>query len=206
MTVPLVLGSSSQYRHALLKRLRIPFAVDSPNIDESRRPGESALDLSLRLALEKARAVAARHPQAWVIGSDQVAQIASGEQAGQDFGKPGSHEKAVEMLQALSGQTLQFHTALCLYDSEQRRQQLEVVTVTAQYRRLTLAEIDHYLRLDQPYDCAGSARSESLGITLMESIHSDDPTALEGLPLICLSRMLRQWGFSLPADAQRAVS
>lgn len=195
MSVTLVLGSSSKYRRALLERLRFPFEVDTPDIDESRQVGESPLDLSLRLALEKARAVAKRHPQAWVIGSDQVAQL-----QGQDFGKPGNYDNAVAMLQALSGQTLQFHTALCLFDAQQQRQQLEVVTVTATYRKLSLVEIDRYLRLDQPYDCAGSARSEALGITLMDAIHSDDPTALEGLPLICLSRMLRNWGLNLPSD------
>jgi septum formation protein len=196
MSVQLVLGSSSKYRSALLTRLRIPFITDAPDIDESRLDNENPLDLSLRLALGKARAVAQRHPGAWVIGSDQVAEL-----NGQDFGKPGSHDKAVQMLQTLSGQELHFHTALCLYDSEHKRQQLEVVTVRARYRQLNLAEIDHYLRIDQPYDCAGSARSESLGITLMESIQSDDPTALEGLPLIYLSRMLRHWGVSLPSDA-----
>ncbi len=197
MSVQLVLGSSSKYRSALLKRLQVPFSVDSPNIDESRQAGESPIDLSLRLALAKARAVAVRHPSAWVIGSDQVAQF-----DGQDFGKPGTHDKAVQMLQTLAGKELHFHTAVCLYDGQYQRQQVEVVTVKARYRNLSLAEIEHYLRIDQPYDCAGSARSESLGITLMESIDSNDPTALEGLPLICLSRMLREWGFNLPFDAQ----
>jgi septum formation protein len=197
MSVQLVLGSSSKYRSALLKRLRVPFSIDSPDINESRHVGESPLDLSLRLALTKARTVAARHPNAWVIGSDQVAEF-----NGQDFGKPGTHDKAVQMLQVLAGKELHFHTAVCLYDGQYQRQQVQVVTVKARYRELSLAEIEHYLRIDRPYDCAGSARSESLGITLMESIHSNDPTALEGLPLICLSRMLREWGFHLPSDAQ----
>ncbi len=195
----LVLGSSSKYRKALLERLAISFTVDSPDIDESANANESALDLCQRLALEKARAVALRHPQAWIIGSDQVALLGD-----KVYGKPGNHQRATQMLHELSGQSLLFHTALCLYDAAAARHQLAVVTVTTKFRVLGSAEIEHYLLLEQPYDCAGAAKSEGLGVTIMESVQSQDQTALVGLPLIQLCNMLRQWGMNLPLHSKQS--
>jgi septum formation protein len=193
----LVLASSSRYRQELLERLRIPFAVDSPEIDET--PGaESPLATAVRLAREKATAVAARHPGALVIGSDQVATV-----DGLSIGKPGSHARALEQLKLLRGRAVLFHTAICLVDTrtdpicDAGAIQRDVATVTARFRDLTDGEIDAYLRIEQPYDCAGSAKAEGLGIALLESIESDDPTALIGLPLIRLVTMLRNRGYPL---------
>jgi septum formation protein len=189
----IILGSSSRYRKSLMERLYVPFTVDVPDIDESPEVGETPLALSKRLALQKAQAVAGRYTNGWVIGSDQVAVC------GQTlYGKPGTHEKAVAMLGELSGQCLSFHTALCLYDAASHQYQLDVVSIEAKFRTLTSQEIEHYLRIEQPYDCAASARSEGLGITLLEYMRGDDDTALIGLPLIRLCAMFRAWGLALP--------
>jgi septum formation protein len=192
-TAAIILGSSSRYRKSLMERLYVPFTVDVPDIDESPEVGETPLGLSKRLALQKAQAVAKRHSSGWVIGSDQVAVC------GQTlYGKPGTHEKAVAMLGELSGQCLSFHTALCLYDAASHQYQLDVVSIEAKFRVLTTQEIEHYLHIEQPYDCAASARSEGLGITLLEYMRGDDDTALIGLPLIRLCAMFRAWGLQLP--------
>jgi septum formation protein len=188
----LVLGSSSRYRRELLSRLRLDFTVDIPDVDESPGAGEAPRDLALRLALAKAHAVAARFPQAIVIGSDQVAEL-----AGQPLGKPGSHENAQAQLRQMRGQTVVFHTAVAVVCLQSGFEQLELAPVKVKFRPLTNAEIESYLRLEQPYDCAGSARSEGLGIVLLDSIESDDPTALVGLPLIRTCRMLRAAGLKL---------
>ena len=177
--------------------MRIPFEIDSPNIDETALPNETPLDLCRRLSLAKAQAVAKRHTASWVIGSDQVAVLNQ-----TIYGKPGTHAKAVAMLKDLSGNTLQFHTALCLLHTDTQEFQMDVVTIEAQFRVLNEVEIEHYLLTEQPYDCAGSARSEGLGITLLERMTGDDPSALVGLPLISLTRMLRHWGLMLPLAAR----
>ena len=190
--MPLILASSSVYRRELLQRLRLPFECVSPAIDESARPGEVPAATALRLALEKTRAVAATHPQALIIGSDQVAEL-----DGTPLGKPGSHANAVRQLRAMRGQRVVFHTALCLLNAASGRHQLENAVTTVQLRALTDAQIERYLQLEQPYDCAGSAKVESLGIVLAEKIDSDDPTALIGLPLITLVSMLKQEGIEV---------
>lgn len=185
----LVLGSTSRYRRELLERLRLPFATDRPAVDETPRPGEAPADLARRLALEKAREVAGRHPQAVVIGADQVADL-----DGEAIGKPGTHERAVEQLTRMSGRSVVFQTALAVLRPATGFESLELAPVVVRFRRLTAAEIERYLRLEQPYDCAGSAKSETLGIALLEAIDSDDPTALVGLPLIRTARLLRAAG------------
>ena len=189
---PLVLGSSSPYRRELLSRLRLEFSVEIPDLDESQQTGEAPRDLALRLAVGKARAVAARVPQAIVIGSDQVAEL-----AGEALGKPGSHEKAVAQLRQMRGETVVFHTAVAVVCMQTGFEQVDLAPVKVKFRRLTDAEIETYLRLEQPYDCAGSARSEGLGVALLDAIESDDPTALVGLPLIRTCRMLRAAGFKI---------
>jgi septum formation protein len=185
----LVLGSTSPYRRDLLQRLRLPFETDAPRVDESPQPGETPAALALRLALEKAHEVASRHPGAVVIGADQVADL-----AGQAIGKPGTHERAVAQLRALRGQRVVFHTAVAVVRMDSGFAQALLAPVTVQFRDLTDAEIEHYLRLEQPYDCAGSAKCETLGIALLDTIESDDPTALIGLPLIRTCALLRQAG------------
>jgi septum formation protein len=189
---PLVLGSSSPYRRELLSRLRLEFNVAIPDVDESPRPGEAPRDIALRLALAKARAVAASKPEAIVIGSDQVADL-----NGQALGKPGTHEKAVAQLRQMRGETVVFHTAVAVVCAQSGFEQLDLAPVKVKFRPLTDAEIETYLRLEQPYDCAGSARSEGLGVALLEAIESDDPTALVGLPLIRTCRMLRAAGLPI---------
>ncbi len=190
---PLVLGSSSRYRRELLERLRLPFAVASPDTDETPLPGESPRDLALRLALAKAHAVAAQHPGALVIGSDQVADL-----AGESLGKPGDHVRATQQLLRMSGQTVIFQTAVAVVCPATGFEQADIAPVEVRFRTLDAATIERYLRAEQPYDCAGSAKSEGLGIALLESIVSDDPTALVGLPLIRTCRMLRAAGLVLP--------
>lgn len=187
-----VLGSTSPYRRELLARLNLPFEVAAPEVDETPRTGESPRDLALRLALAKARAVATRHPEAVVIGSDQVADL-----AGQALGKPGSHARAVQQLQCMRGQTVVFQTALAVVCQASGFEQVDLAPVQVRFRDLSDAEIEHYLQTEQPYDCAGSAKSEGLGIALLESIDNDDPTALVGLPLIRTCRMLRAAGVKL---------
>jgi septum formation protein len=189
----LILASSSAYRRELLERLRLPFEAIAPGIDETPRPGETPPATALRLAREKAQAVAARAPGALVIGSDQVATLGTAQ-----IGKPGSHAAALAQLRAMRGREVVFHTALCLWDGRAAdpagAAQLEEVRVTVAFRDLPDAELDAYLRIEQPYDCAGSAKNEGLGIALLERIDSSDPTALTGLPLIALTGMLRRAG------------
>jgi septum formation protein len=169
--------------------LRLRFTVESPDVDESPRPGEPARALALRLALAKAQAVAAKFVQAVVIGSDQVAELAD-----EPIGKPGNHASAVAQLRRMRGETVVFHTAVAVVCAQTGFEQLELAAVKVKFRQLTDAEIESYLLAEQPYDCAGSARSEGLGIALLDAIESDDPTALVGLPLIRTCRMLRAAG------------
>ena len=189
---PVVLGSTSRYRRELLERLHVPFEVASPEVDESAEPGESPRSLALRLALAKAQAVAARFPGAVVIGSDQVAEL-----DGIALGKPGNHERAVDQLRRMRGQDVVFHTAVAVVCQDSGFEQVELAPVRVRFRTLSDQEIELYLRLEQPYDCAGSARSEGLGIALLDAIDNDDPTALVGLPLIRTCRMLRAAGIRL---------
>jgi len=192
----LILASSSRYRRELLERLRVPFDVVVPAVDETPQPGETPEATALRLSEAKARAVAARLPAGehalLVIGSDQVATY-----DGLQIGKPGSHDKALAQLQAMRGREVLFHSALCLFDSRDNSAQTLDVVTTVRFRNLPDAELDAYLRAETPYDVAGSAKSEGLGIALLDAIESDDPTALVGLPLIALSRMLLAAGFPL---------
>ena len=190
---PLILGSTSRYRRELLERLRLPFQTLSPDVDETPLPGETPLDLSLRLARAKAQAVATLHPQAVVIGSDQVPEL-----DGQPLSKPGDHERATEQLHLMSGRQMRFHTAVSVVCLETGFAQTDVVTVQVRFRALGDAEIERDLRAEQPYDCAGSAKSEGLGISLLDAIVSDDPTALIGLPLIRTCQLLRAAGAVLP--------
>jgi septum formation protein len=189
----LILGSTSLYRRELLQRLRVPFDVVAPDVDETPGPGERPPELARRLALAKARAVAARHPSALVIGSDQVADL-----GGEPLGKPGTHERAVEQLRRMRGRTVIFQTAVAVVCQDTGFEQMDLAAVRVRFRDLGDAEIEAYLRAETPYDCAGSAKSEGLGITLLDAIDSDDPTALVGLPLIRTVRMLRAAGVPLP--------
>ncbi len=194
-TVPprLILGSSSPYRKELLSRLALPFEVMVPDIDESPLPDESPSATAMRLAREKAAAVLHIAPGALVIGSDQVATL-----DGAQIGKPGSHENALRQLQTMRGRQVVFHTALCLWDGRVTDPlaavQLENIQTFVTFRDLPDHELDAYLRIEQPYDCAGSAKNEGLGIAIIEKIDSTDPTALTGLPLIALTGMLRRAG------------
>ena len=188
---PLILASTSRYRNELLQRLRLPFEVVAPQVDETPRPGEMPPALALRLALAKAQAVAAHRPDAVVIGSDQIADL-----DGQPIGKPGTHERAVAQLQLMSGRRVIFQTAVAVVRIERGYSQVLLAPVTVHFRKLTLDEIEHYLRAEQPYDCAGSAKCETLGIALLDAIDSDDPTALVGLPLIRTCRLLREAGLN----------
>ncbi|KPF48691.1 septum formation inhibitor Maf [beta proteobacterium AAP121] len=185
----LILGSTSRYRRELLDRLRLPYTCVAPQVDETPQPGEAPAALALRLALAKAQAVAALHPEAVVIGADQVADL-----HGEPIGKPGTHERAVLQLQRLSGQRVVFQTALAVVRADTGHAEAQLAGVAVQFRTLDPVEIEHYLRLDQPYDCAGSAKCETLGIALLDTIESDDPTALIGLPLIRTCQMLRRAG------------
>lgn len=189
----LVLASTSRYRRELLARLALPFETAAPDVDETPRAGEAPRELALRLALEKAQAVAARKPQAIVIGSDQVADL-----HGQPLGKPGTHERAAAQLARMSGQTVLFHTAVAVVQASRGFAQSSLATVTVRFRTLDAATIERYLLVEQPYDCAGSAKSEGLGIALLQAIESDDPTALIGLPLIRTAQLLRAAGLTLP--------
>jgi septum formation protein len=187
-----VLGSTSRYRRELLERLRLPFTVAAPDVDETPLAYEPPLALAQRLALAKAQAVAAQYPQAVVIGSDQVADL-----HGEPLGKPGTRQRAVAQLQRMRGQTVVFHTALAVVCLATGFEQQDVAQVRVLFRDLSDAEIEAYLLAEQPYDCAGSAKSEGLGIALLERIDNDDPTALIGLPLIRTARMLRAAGVAL---------
>ncbi|AQS51110.1 septum formation protein Maf [Paenalcaligenes hominis] len=183
----LILASSSVYRRQLLERLCLPFEVLAPDVDESPFPNEHPKQLALRLAIAKAQAIASMHPDAIVIGSDQVAALGS-----QSLGKPGNHPQAVAQLKQLQGQTVVFHTALCVAQNTQFHT-VNVETI-CRFRTLSDQEIENYLAFEQPYDTAGSAKAESLGISLMQSMQSNDPTAIIGLPLIELARLLRERG------------
>lgn len=189
----LVLASTSPYRRELLARLGLAFEVVRPEVDETPQSQEAPKALSQRLAEAKARAVASRFRTAWVVGSDQVAEL-----RGQALGKPGSYERAADQLSAASGQRVTFHTAVCMTHATDSRTIRFVDLTTVQFRLLSAVEIERYLHAEQPYDCAGSFKSEGLGISLFDSIESRDPTALIGLPLIGLSKALRQAGFVLP--------
>ena len=185
----LILASTSPYRRDLLARLRLPFEAVAPGVDEAELPGETPRTLAQRLALRKAQAVAARDTEAVVIGSDQVAEL-----DGQALGKPGTHERAVQQLRAMRGRDVRFHTAVAVVCRDAHFEQQALATVRVQFRDLSDDAIERYLRLEQPYDCAGSAKCETLGIALVDAIESDDPTALVGLPLIRTSAMLRAAG------------
>lgn len=189
----IVLASSSTYRKALIARLGLDCRALAPEIDERALPAEAPFATASRLAEAKARRIAEREPAALIIGSDQVAVL-----DGQPIGKPGSHVAAVRQLQAMSGRTVLFHTALCLLNSETRAVQLANVPTTVRFRPLKAGQIERYLLQDQPYDCAGSAKIESLGIALVEQLESEDPTALIGLPLIALVTMLQKEGIQIP--------
>ena len=192
MQRPLILASTSPYRRELLQRLRLPFEVVSPEVDETPLPGETPQALAQRLALAKAHAVAARFPEAVVIGSDQVADL-----DGEPLGKPGDHVRAIAQLQRMRGRTLIFQTAVAVVCSASGFSAHDIAPVRVTFRQLSDEAIEAYLRAETPYDCAGSAKSEGLGIALLDAIDSDDPTALIGLPLIRTCRMLRAAGVAL---------
>lgn len=185
----LILASTSRYRRELLSRLRLPFEVVAPDVDESPLPGEQPAQLAQRLALAKAQAVAAQRPDAIVIGSDQVADL-----DGQPIGKPGNHKNAVAQLQRMRGRRVIFQTAVAVVHTQGGFAKGLLAPVNVSFRSLSDAEIEHYLKTEQPYDCAGSAKCETLGIALLDAIDSDDPTALVGLPLIRTCQLLREAG------------
>jgi septum formation protein len=187
----LILGSTSPYRRELLQRLRLPFEIHAPHVDETPRAGETPSALAQRLALAKARAVSADHPDAIVIGSDQVADL-----DGLAIGKPGNHERAVAQLRSMRGRSVVFQTAVSVVRETTGYVGTAIAAVTVRFRDLSDVEIEHYLRTEQPYDCAGSAKCETLGIALLDSIESDDPTALIGLPLIRTCALLREAGIN----------
>ncbi len=185
----LILASTSRYRRELLARLRLPFEVRAPEVDETPLPGERPAALAQRLALAKAHAVAALFPQAVVIGSDQVADL-----DGEPIGKPGTHERAVAQLRAMHGRSVVFQTAVAVVRGSTGYVGAALAPVTVRFRQLSDAEIESYLHAEQPYDCAGSAKVETLGIALVDAVESDDPTALIGLPLIRTCSLLREAG------------
>jgi septum formation protein len=191
---PLILASTSRYRRALLERLGVPFAVEAPQVDEATLPGESPRATALRLAEAKARAVAAKHPAALVLGSDQVLDL-----DGVAVSKPADRADAKRQLVAASGRTLVFHTAVALVDAASGRADVRCIDVASAFRVLDAHAIDRYLEREQPFDCAGSVKSEGFGIALFERITSDDPTALIGLPLITVVAMLDAEGFDVLA-------
>lgn len=189
----LVLASTSIYRKMLLERFLLPFETARPEVDETPRPGETPTAIALRLAAEKAHAVACAFPDALIIGSDQVAHMGN-----EIFGKPGTIERAIDQLRRMRGNTVVFDTALALLDARSGRIQSECIPTRVRFRMLADGEIRRYVEKERPLDCAGSAKSEALGITLLDALSGDDPTALIGLPLIALSRMLRAEGIELP--------
>ncbi len=199
--LPLILGSSSRYRQELLSRLRLPYTVLVPDVDESPLPGETPAAMALRLALTKARAVARLRPDAVVIGADQVADL-----DGIAIGKPGTHERAVAQLRQMSGRRVVFQTAVAVAHADGGFERALLAPVVVRFRALGEDEIERYLRLEQPYDCAGSAKCETLGIALLAAIDSDDPTALIGLPLIRTCELLRAAGIDplRPAGGMRS--
>lgn len=185
----LILASTSRYRRELLERFKTPFQAVSPHVDETPLPGERPADLALRLALAKAQAVAEQYPDAVVIGSDQVADV-----DGEAVGKPGTHERAVAQLTRMSGRQIVFQTAVAVVRRSSGFAEVQLAPVQVRFRTLKPSDIERYLRLEQPYDCAGSAKCETLGISLLEAIVSDDPTALIGLPLIRTATLMRAAG------------
>ena len=189
----IVLASGSKYRKELLKRLGVPFKVWAPDVDESPLAGELPRQTAVRLARVKAEAAGRKFSTAWIIGSDQVADL-----DGRPIGKPGSVENAREQLRELSGHTVLFHTGLCVWNARLERRHERLVTTDVAFRRLTDAEIDRYLKREEAIDVAGGAKSEGLGVSLLSRLGGDDPTALVGLPLIALSAMLRAEGFDVP--------
>ena len=188
----LILGSTSPYRRELMARLRIPFDIVAPDVDETPHDAGTPKQLACRLAMAKARAVAAQFPSDVVIGSDQVAEL-----NGQSLGKPGNHARAVAQLQLMRGKTVIFQTAVAVVCQDAKFAQMDLAQVKVKFRDLTDAEIEAYLLSETPYDCAGSAKSEGLGIALLESIDNDDPTALVGLPMIRTCRMIQAAGIKL---------
>ncbi|MGZ5078709.1 MAG: Maf family protein [Usitatibacter sp.] len=192
-TNSLVLASSSRYRRELLERLGLPFETFSPDIDEDSLPSEPPRETATRLARAKADAGGRRFPNAWIIGSDQVADL-----DGKAIGKPGTEDNARRQLRDVSGHTVLFHTALCVWNARLERRHERLVTTDVAFRRLTDAEIERYLEREHALDCAGSAKSEGLGISLLSRLGGDDPTALVGLPLIALASFLRAEGFDVP--------
>lgn len=188
----LILGSTSRYRRELLERLRIPFTVEAPDVDETPLPLETPQQMACRLAISKARAVAAKFPDSIVIGSDQVADL-----EGQALGKPGDHTRALAQLQKMRGKVVVFHTAVAVICQQSGFEQMDLAQVKVTFRNLSDTQIEAYLRAETPYDCAGSAKSEGLGIALLASIDNDDPTALVGLPLIRTCQMLEAAGIQL---------
>lgn len=201
MTKPLVLASTSPFRQALLARLGLPFAVDAPAVDETRRPDEPAQVLVLRLAEAKARAVAPRHPGALVVGSDQVACL-----DGEVLGKPGDRAGAIAQLERASGRSVLFQTGLCLLDAQSGRAQTLVEPFRVHFRRLSAARIAGYVDRERPFDCAGSFKSEGLGSALFERLEGEDPTALIGLPLIRLVALLESQGVDPLAPRSQAIA
>ncbi len=194
MTIPdLILASTSVYRRTLLEKLALPFHCAAPHIDETPQAEETALQLVQRLALEKARAVAKEHAGSWIIGSDQVCTI-----NGKIVGKPGSASAAIAQLQAASGQKISFYTGLCLYDAVSARYQLLAEPFHVHFRTLSLSQIERYVSAEKPFDCAGSFKSEGLGISLFQQLEGRDPNTLVGLPLIALVDMFAAWGLELP--------
>lgn len=192
---PIILASSSPYRSELLGRLQLPFKAVAPDVDETPLANETPEQTALRLAQQKAQALSSRFPETIIVGSDQVATL-----EGQQIGKPGNHANALKQLQLMRGKEVIFHTALCVLDNRSENQtsatriQTHNCQTRVQFRDLSDAELDQYLRIEQPYDCAGSAKNEGLGIAIIAAIHSADPTSLTGLPLIGLCGMLRQLG------------
>lgn len=189
----LILGSTSPFRKELLERLKLDFTTDSPDIDETPLQAETPENYVTRLSLEKAKAVATRHNNAMIIASDQCSVL-----NGEIRGKPGNHQNAVKQLTESSGNRVSFLTGLCLYDCRDDSYQLEMVPFHVDFRNLSASEIESYLQAEQPYGCAGSFKSEGLGVTLFKRLEGEDPSALIGLPLIKLSEMLRLKGFLLP--------
>ena len=185
-SIPIVLASTSLFRRELLARLGLPFETANPNVDETARHGETPETTALRLSEDKARAVARQYPEALIIGSDQVAYL-----DGQVFGKPGTHENAAKQLQTMRGRTVNFYTGLCLLNAKTGKVQLRGVPTLVTFRNLTRDEIENYLRKEKPYNCAGSAKSEGLGIAIIAKMEGEDPNALIGLPLIALCDFLR---------------
>ena len=201
-TPALILASSSKYRKELLSRLSFPFTTISPDIDESPLPGEKPQETALRLAFLKAKAVGIQHPGSIVIGSDQVAECRD-----EQIGKPGSFEKAFEQLKKMRGREVNFHTALCVWNGQDadpdKTAQKDIVKTVVTFRDLPDEELQAYLKIEEPYDCAGSAKKEALGIAILQKIESSDPTALTGLPLIALTTMLRNCGLSFFTGASK---